>query len=140
MKSLAQIRATNALAACHYPAIGSGQNEGNVLSGFPQIVLNNGLLAAAASALELNKRGELRKRGEFAVIFALAVHLARPGVEIYRPAEALPEPPHDEKGWRQYRDTMAAFVGFLASGDGDILRRATAETVAYLAYLKRFVA
>ena len=139
MKSLAQIRAANALAASKYPAIGRGKKDGDVLSGFPQIVLNNGLLAAAASALELKKEA-LRNVGEFAVIYALARHLASDGVNIYQPAEELMEPPADDRIWLQYRTQIGTFVSFLADGDSSLLRRATAESLAYLAYLKRFVA
>lgn len=140
MKSLAQLRAANALTASHYPGIGSGQKEGNVLSGFPQIVWNNGLLAAAASALELGKNNHLRNRGEFAVVFAIAGHLSTEGVAIYQPNSPLPAVPTDGRDWDTCRSSMLSFVEFLANGEGALLRRATAETIAYLAYLKRFVA
>lgn len=140
MKSLPQIRAANALAAKVYPGIGTGQNEGDVLSGFAHIVVNNGLLAAAASAVERNKSEKLKHVGEFAVIYALARHFSSEGVGIYVPAAPLPDTPQSESEWVNYRDDILHFIRFLSDGQPSVLRRATSESVAYLSYLKRFVA
>lgn len=140
MKSLAQIRAANALTASHYPDIGSGQNKGNALSGFPQIIQHNGLLAACASALELNANDRLKNTGEFAIIFALTLHLSSNGVSIYTPENPLSAAPTTSDGWLSHRSSLLAFVEFLSQDEAASLRRATAESLAYLAYLKRFVA
>jgi CRISPR/Cas system CMR-associated protein Cmr5 small subunit len=123
MKTLAQIRAANALK--WKDTRFGGQKGGDVVSGFPTLVRTDGLLAAAAFALEWkDKEKGLRKHeGAFEVVRAVADHLSSPGVAICQATE--PD----------------ALVEELAqAADASQLRRATAEALAFLSYLKRFVA
>ncbi len=121
MKTLAQIRAANALKASRVTGMGLGQKGGNALSGFPMLIKTDGLLAATAFAVELNSRRQPKQEGARLIMDAVAEHLA--AVEI---CEA----------------TVASdLVDELASAaDASQLRRATAEALAFLNYLKRFVA
>lgn len=144
MKSLAQIRAANALAASKIQNMGRGQKDGDALSGFPMLIQTNGLLAASANAIELNKKGELKHLGEFIIVFSLVRHLADPQIAIYKPdlpdssRGELPAQPID---WPSKRPVVEQFIKQLAeSSDSSQLRRATSEALAFLGYLKRFVA
>lgn len=123
MKNLDQIRAHNALR--HRDLIEKSQGGGDAISGFPMLVLNDGLLAALAFACEWKEKakGTRKHPGEFTVAAALADHLATETNAIC--------------AWK----TPDALLSGLASQDSDILlRRATAEALAFLNYLKRFVA
>ena len=121
MKTLAQIRAANALQSSKVTGMGRGQEGGNAISGFPMLIKTDGLLAAIAFSLEANK-GRLKQEGANHIITAIAKHLSSPGILI---CEAK---------------TARDLVDELASGDAHKLRRATAEALSYLSYLKRFVA
>jgi len=148
MKNLNQIRAHNSLQ--HKDRIANSQGGGDAISGFPMLVLTDGLLAALAFALEekevrqddmpaanapnaylFRQVGQGRdlkylKRkhdGEYTVARAIADHLHTP---LNRIAQA-----------QNAGDLLAE----LARQDDDaLLRRATAEALAFLNYLKRFVA
>lgn len=122
MKTLAQIRTTNALNASKTPGMGHGQKGGDAISGFPMLIKTDGLLAAAAFAVEQNREGKPKQEGSRLIISAVAFHLADKGINICEARTALD------------------LVEELARGDASKLRRATAEALAYLAYLKRFVA
>ena len=123
MKNIDQIRARNALdctVSCPESerrtrcACKQG-NEGNCLSGYPSLVIGNGLLACLAFSIDKGKQ-HLR------VANAVAYHLADLGVVPQRnpSAEAL-------------RDALAA-----RTADALLLQRATDESLAFLAFLKRF--
>lgn len=120
MKTLAQIRAANALNASRIPGIGDGQAGGDSLSGFAMLIRKDGLLATAAFALELKRDGSPKQPGARRILDALAMHLE--GVEICTATTG--------------QDLIEELTG---DDDPSRLRRATAETLAYLAYLKRFV-
>ena len=121
MRTLAQIRATSALNASKRQGIGSGQREGNALSGFPMIIKTDGLLAAAAFAVEKKSNGEPKQKGAKLMLEEVARHLAVLGITKATTADAL--------------------VSELATAaDASQLRRATAEALAFLSYLKRFTA
>ena len=80
----------------------------------PTMVLDNGILAAAAFALE--------KNGKYADVFAAVVaHLADPEIALL-----------DRKM------PLENFIDHLAGVSSDELRRITAEAMAYLNYLRRF--
>jgi hypothetical protein len=121
MKTLAQIRAQNALKASRIEGMGRGQKGGDALSGFPMLIKTDGLLAAAAFAVELNSKGKPKQEGALLIMDAVAEHLASVGI-----CEAT-----------KARDLLEELAN---SDDAAQLRRATAETIAYLNYLKRFVA
>jgi CRISPR/Cas system CMR-associated protein Cmr5 small subunit len=121
MKTLAQVRAANALKASGIEGMGLGQRGGNALSGFPMLIKTDGLLAAGAFAVEMNARGEPKQEGACLIMNAVAEHLA--SVKICEATTA-----------RDLVDELAT------AADASQLRRATAEALAFLNYLKRFVA
>lgn len=123
MKNLDQIRAHNALL--HKDKIANSQGGGDAISGFPMLVLTDGLLAALAFAAEWKdiKKGQRKHPGEFTVATAIAQHLCHARIGISKSDNA--------------DDLVKEIAG--ASTDA-LLRRATAEALAFLNYLKRFVA
>ncbi len=121
MKTLAQIRAANALSASRVKGMGFGQKGGNALSGFPMLIKTDGLLAAGAFAVELNAKGQSKQDGARLIMNAVAEHLA--GVGICKATVA--------------KDLVEELA---TATDASQLRRATVETLAFLNYLKRFVA
>jgi CRISPR/Cas system CMR-associated protein Cmr5 small subunit len=123
MKNLDQIRANNALR--HKDRIANSQGGGDAISGFPMLVLTDGLLAALAFACEWKDRrsGTRKHPGEYTVAHAMTEHLGHERNTI-----CIATDPDD-------------LLHLLASSDTDtLLRRATAESLAFLSYLKRFVA
>ena len=123
MKNLDQIRAHNALK--HKDRIGRAQGGGDAVSGFPMLVRTDGLLGALAFACERRgQQGDARKHpGEHTVATAIAEHLHADGNRIATASTA--------------DDLMVELAG---QADDTMLRRATAESLAFLNYLKRFVA
>jgi len=148
MRNLNQIRAHNALQ--HKDRIANSQGGGDAISGFPSLVLTAGLLAALAFALEEkevrqndmpapdapkaylfrqigqgnNAKYFKRKHdGEFTVARAIAEHLSTPNNRITQAQNA---------------DDLLAELA--RQNDDTLLRRATAEALDFLNYLKRFVA
>lgn len=117
MKNLAQIRAANALK--HGKKF-AGQKNGDVIKGFPMLILTNGLLAVGAMALEKKDNGSVKNQGANDILAAIADHLQCPGVAITKAKDAR------------------TLIDELVAADATLLRRATAETMAFLAYLKRF--
>lgn len=123
MKNLDQIRASNALR--HKDRIAASQGGGDAISGFPMLMLTDGLLAALAFACEWKNQqaGQRKHPGEFTVATAIAEHL------------------HTEKNRITAATDADTLIAELARQDSDVLlRRATAEALAFLNYLKRFVA
>ena len=120
-KTLAQIRAANALKASHIPGMGLGQKGGNAISGFPMLIKTDGLLAACAFAVETSASGKPKQEGAQLIMNAVATHLASVGITKATRAQDLVEE-------------------LALAADSSQLRRATAEALAYLNYLKRFVA
>lgn len=121
MRTLAQIRATNALNASQTPGMGLGQQGGDALSGFPMLIKTDGLLAAGAFAVELRSNNEPRQPGAKLIMDAVAEHLASVGICKAGKAKDLVEE-------------------LARAEDASQLRRATVEALAFLNYLKRFVA
>jgi CRISPR/Cas system CMR-associated protein Cmr5 small subunit len=121
MRTLAQIRAANALNASRIKGMGIGQKGGNALSGFPMLIKTDGLLAAGAFAVELSGKGEPKQEGARLIMNAVAEHLASVSICQAKVAKDLVEE-------------------LARASDASQLRRATAEALAFLNYLKRFVA
>lgn len=146
MKNLDQIRAHNALL--HKDRISNSQGGGDAISGFPMLVYTDGLLAALAFACEWkeikerdypqnpptgfyrhNGQGRDAKyykrkhEGEFTVARAITEHLCCQRNTICNATDA-------DDLLKQLADQTTYAL----------LRRATAETLAFLNYLKRFVA
>lgn len=119
MKNISQIRAANALKHAKKFA---GQKGGDVVKGYPMLILTNGLLAVGAMSLEKNDKGALKQQGAHDILTAIADHLQTPGIAITKAKDARP-----------LIDELVA-----PSADAALLRRATAETLAFLSYLKRF--
>jgi CRISPR type III-B/RAMP module-associated protein Cmr5 len=125
MKTLAQRRAAIAL---RWKDKGfGGKKEGNVVSGFPMLIRTDGLLPALAYAVERKENKQTRQLepknfGEFQIAAALVEHLRGEGI-------------------LKHSDSPDDMVNELAiAADASQLRRATAEALAFLNYLKRFVA
>jgi hypothetical protein len=119
-QTLAQLRAANALNAARIPVMGHGQDGGDALSRFPMLIKTDGALAAFAFAVERKPNKERKQRGAHLIVEAIATHLQSLSIVDSQTADDL--------------------VDELARGDSALLRRATAETLAFLNYLKRFVA
>ncbi len=125
MKTLAQRRATVALL-WKDKSFG-GKKEGNVVSRFPMLVRTDGLLSSLAYAVEKKEdrqTGQLvpKNPGEFQIASALVEHLSQ------------------ERILKQSKtpDDMVSELAIAA--DASQLRYATAEALAFLNFLKRFVA
>lgn len=125
MKSLDQIRAQSALAArqdVEKALREPGQSDR--LGTFPLLILQSGLLCALAFAQERKSNNEGWKHPvEHAAAQAIAAHLRAKGVEIAQAQNA------------------GGLLSELASAQDDRkLRLATAESIRFLGYLKRFAA
>lgn len=114
MKNLEQIRAAGAEEA-------APNTTKQAVSKLPAMILTNGLLAAAAFASEKKRDGTTPRRPAMKAAFdGAARHLARR--EIIREG---------------CRDIESA-IRLLSAGDSSQLQRATAETLAFIGYVKRF--
>ena len=117
IRTLAQIRALNALTAAENKDHKyKGINDGEVVKKIPAYIIESGLLGALAFALE--KGG-----GHLEVFEAVLTHLKSDGINDPTARSAA-----DPKAWFEA----------LAKADVSELRAATAETMAYLAFLRRF--
>lgn len=110
MQNLDQIRAAHA----HRDA---GKTNRAAVSKLPGMILTNGLLATFAFACEEGKTPRIKMK---AAADSLATHLA----------QRLPTLGAVSDG--------TSLANKLADGDALTLQRATAEALAYLAYLKRY--
>jgi CRISPR-associated protein Cmr5 len=111
MKTLSQIRATNALK-CRGKEF-KGQAGGEVISKLPALIQCNGLLATLAYCLD-------KKEGYLKAANLIADHLRDENVKITK------------------SENVEELIDELANGDAALLRRATSETLALLNYMKRF--
>ena len=116
MKNLDQIRAGNAIR--HRDAAVSGKEGGEVVKKVPTMIVGNGLLAAAAFAEEQKADSGYRKVFEDCIL----PHLKTRQVGLNVPAQDL-----------------RSFIEYLSASDSATLRAVTAETIAFLNYLRRFV-
>jgi CRISPR/Cas system CMR-associated protein Cmr5 small subunit len=119
MQSLDQIRARNALRCDHEDGSSiKGPDGGDVIRKVPALLLNNGLLATAAYAFT-------QKPGWQILFNHVARHLADQDVGI------VPETVQDHKALMDYLTSPTA--------TSETLKLATAETMAWLSYARRFV-
>jgi hypothetical protein len=151
-QTLTQIRAANALAWKDRDF--GGKNEGNIVSGFPMLIKTAGLLPALAYALELKERREEngqislapKNKGEFVIAIAVFHHLVLTGILTDAAASAelndtLARLTPASAIGAQFKAVAEGFLRELTDAtDASQLRRATAEALAFLSYLKRFVA
>lgn len=123
MKSLEQIRSASALALTRSLKSGvAGKNGGEVIKKLSPSIINHGLLATVARYYPEMESNE-DKTGVGELFAALTAHLSDDAVGI------LP------KGCRTHMD----LIMFLSTqGDSQTLRRATAEALAWLNYLRRY--
>ncbi len=116
MQNLDQIRAAAANELCtNAPFTRSN------IAGFPSLIMNNGLLAATAFAIESEREA---RAGISAAVDGMARHLANPihGITALRGVT-----------------TAAALIRALSAQATSLdLQRATAEALAFLSYVKRF--
>ena len=148
MKNLDQIRAHNALQ--HKDRIANSQGGGDAISGFPMLVVTDGLLAALAFACEwrdsdrepqgdadMRRQAQTRDReGRTRQQWQARKHSGE-----YTVARAIAEHLHTVTNRITSATAPDALLAELANAETDILlRRATAEALAFLNYLKRFVA
>lgn len=115
--NLDQVRAKNAHEAVSGGLRGHGVENGDAISGFPALIVNNGLLSTLAFSISKKDKGGYKEIGD-----AVAVHLADPVVKLLvgKPA------------------TLVGLRDYLVTQDSSVLRNCTAEALAYLNYLKRF--
>lgn len=114
MKNREQIRARNALRTLN-EEMSRGAEGGDALTGFPALIIGNGLLATIAYSLE-------KKHGYPLICNAIAAHLADPEIGLLPPGKG------DVEGMRRV----------LVEEDSERLRLCTAEALAFLNYLRRF--
>ena len=114
MQNLEQIRARNALKLGPV----SGEMGGEVIKKVPPLILNHGLLATAAYSFS-------EREGWQKVFDAIAQHLADPEVAV------IPRDCGD-------RDKLMKFLTDPVT-TSETLKLATAETMAWLTYARRFV-
>ncbi len=113
-KNLEQIRAHNALAAAQNP---DRHLRAEYVKKIPAMIIQNGLLGAIAFALE--------KGGDYTnIFFAVLTHLASDQIRLNLGIQP---------------EAVRGFLGALADESSAVLRAITAETLAYLNYLRRFV-
>lgn len=118
MKNLEQIRARNALALARETIL-QGKQGGDMIKKVPSLILNHGLLATAAFSYS-------EKSEAWVTLFAaIARHLSDPEIAI------LPN------GHVTRDKLMSTLTGKDATSE--LLKRATAETMAWLSYARRFV-
>jgi CRISPR-associated protein Cmr5 len=113
-QNLEQVRAKHALDRA--TDVKKQDSEGDCLSGYPSLVINNGLLATLAFSLDKEKQ-------HIRVANAVAYHLHKMGT--------LPQTGNGAPSAGTLRDA-------LTKADSHTLRRATSEALAFLSYLKRF--
>lgn len=124
MENLEQRRAKNALtraAACRKQS-----GEGDCLSGYPGLIINNGLLSCLAFSLEKEKQ-------HHRVADAIAFHLDEMQI-----CERIGGGTADAAWLLKYLSGKANGAGNRPA-TAHTLRRATDEALAFLGYLKRFV-
>lgn len=108
--NIEQIRAKNALGEIARKAK-KQDKEGDNLSGYPSLLINNGLLATLAFSLDKGKQHER-------IADAIAFHLNHLGIVSANGGKALLES--------------------LCNENSAKLQRATQEALQFLGYLKRF--
>lgn len=118
MQNLEQIRARNVLKLAKTGAI-PGQEGGEVIKKIPPLIQNHGLLATVAYSFDEKK--EAWKK----VFDAVATHLADPAIALV-PAEIVD------------RDKLMDYLTSEGVTSKN-LQLATAETMAWLQYARRFV-
>jgi CRISPR/Cas system CMR-associated protein Cmr5 small subunit len=125
MKNLEQIRAMSAIKFADEVASGQssarGAEGGEAIKKIPPMIMANGLLAALAFALEVDRNG-LKRAGYASIFSALAKHLASSEIDITRGVT-----------------DASSLIRYLTQSDSATLKLATAEALEWLGYARRFV-
>jgi CRISPR/Cas system CMR-associated protein Cmr5 small subunit len=118
MRNLDQLRAATAIKFQNREF--GGEEGGNILDGFPALVVNNGLMAALAFCMMKAGKGKGYKTlGE-----AVVAHLTDKNLNL---------------GLSPNTQDLQGLLDFLSKADSDVLRVCTAETLMFLNFLRRFV-
>ena len=117
MKNLNQIRAQYALRAASNTAF-SGKEGGQIVKKVPTMIRENGFIGALAFAIE-------KKGGYIKVFEEMLKHLRDPRVCAVHNSDV---------------DSIEKLLTYVCKGDSGRLREVTAESMAYLSYLRRFAA
>jgi CRISPR-associated protein Cmr5 len=127
LRNLEQIRAQHALEfnslVVKGEAQATGQQGGEAIKKIPSMIMGNGLMATLAFSVELKRGGEPKRPGYLAILTAVAKHLGSEEIEIV-PARIV---------------TAEALLNFLSESSSKTLQLATAESLAWLGYARRFV-
>jgi len=122
MKNLAQVRAASALELANGNTNRIvGANGGEAIKKVPPMIAGNGLLAALAFCLE-EKREGLQRPGFAAIFDAIAKHLQSEDIAI-----------------TTNTNTATELLHHLVASDSQTLKLATAESLEWLSYARRFV-
>ena len=119
MQNLEQIRARNVLTFANEIGTLQNINGGEVIKKIPPLILNHGLLATAAYSFDDKKEGWQK------VFDAIAKHLADKDIGV------VPNPVKD-------RQSLMDFLTATTTSS-EVLKLATAESMAWLQYARRFV-
>ena len=120
MKNLEQIRALHAMKFWEKQRANAdvgGENGGDVIRGLGSLIINNGLLATIAFATE-------KKKGYQSFMENIGGYLCSQGA-------------NGRNLWGEPTATLEGFLNKLTGSDSQMLQQATAETLAYISYLKR---
>jgi CRISPR type III-B/RAMP module-associated protein Cmr5 len=121
MKNLDQIRAANALNAAAGNTF-KGVNDGGIVKKIPTMIRENGFLGALAFACEKDKKGEPKNGDHHKVFEVILQHLKDPHVAVIK----------------MDGSSVDALMTHVVAQSSVKLREITAESIAYLAYLRRF--
>lgn len=121
IQNLEQVRARHALDFAKSEAPKHGANGGEAMKKIPPMILESGLMAAIAFAIEERKNKVVRP-GFSAAFDAISLHLCHEKIALL-----------DGVG------SAAALIDALAGSDSETLKLATAEALEWLGYARRFV-
>jgi CRISPR/Cas system CMR-associated protein Cmr5 small subunit len=121
LQNLEQVRAKSAMAFANSPAEKRGKDGGEAIKKIPPMIMGNGILASIAFAIEERKSG-LARPGFAAIFDAIAKHLSSNPIGILLGTNSAKE-----------------LIDKLADSDSQTLKLATAESLQWLGYARRFV-
>jgi CRISPR/Cas system CMR-associated protein Cmr5 small subunit len=127
LQNLEQVRAKSAMAFANSPAEKRGKDGGEAIKKIPPMIMGNGLLAAIAFAIEekFDKKSQsqrLVRDGHAAIFDAIAKHLSSDFISILSGTSSAKQ-----------------LIDKLADSDSQTLKLATAESLQWLGYARRFV-
>jgi len=122
LQNLEQVRAKSALEFARSDKDKGGAAGGEAIKKIPPMVMTNGLLAAIAFSIEKNRQGKYQREGFANICDAIAKHLSSEEIRITTAAKSATD-----------------LLDCLVTSDSEVLKLATAETLEWLAYARRFV-